>query len=270
MPNPLRVGLLLFPGCMPAGLLAFADLLHAANRRSGLTLFETRYVALQRGTIECAHGLMLEATDAISDSVPEAILVPGFWAESTQHVDKTLAAHADLLAALSMLGKGCQLWSYCVGVCLVAASGRLNNQPATVTWWLADTMLKRYQNVRWQSEKNCIFNERNATAAGVNGYLPIAQSLIEQRVSPADFRDLIKLMVLPRPALSHDAFQAISLIEQPSKLLRQVHALVERLPANKSRYKDWRRNSACPPARLRVRSSAKRAWPWQPTPDASN
>ena len=99
-------------------------------------------------------------------------------------------------------------------VCLAAASGCLNGQPATVTWWLADTLRKRYPKIGWQSEQNSIFNQRNATASGVNGYLPIAQSLIERHVSAEIFRDLTKLMVLPRPAQSHDAFQAISLIEQ--------------------------------------------------------
>lgn len=232
MTRTLQVGLLLYPGCMPAGLLAFADMLHAANRRTGQQLFGTRFMALHKGPIVCAHGLILEATHAIHDGALEALLIPGFWAESAEHIDTALAANADLVAALSIRGKRCQLWSYCVGVCLAAASGRLNNQHATVTWWLADTMLKRYPKVRWQIEQNCIFNEHNATATGVNGYLPIAQSLIERHVSPAIFRDLIKLMVLPRPAQSHDVFQAISLIKQPSRLLRQVHALVERLPAD--------------------------------------
>lgn len=232
MTRTLRIGLLLFPGCMPAGLLAFADMLHAANRRTGQLLFESRFMALHKGPVACAHGLVLEATHSIQDGALEAILIPGFWAESAQHIDRTLAANADLVAALSIRGKHCQLLSYCVGVCLVAASGRLSHQYATVTWWLADTMFKRYPKVRWQLEQICVFNERNATASGVNGYLPIAQSLIERHVSPAVFHDLTKLMVLPRPAQSHDVFQAISLIEQTSRLLRQVHALVERLPAD--------------------------------------
>lgn len=66
-----------------------------------------------------------------------------------------------------------------------------------VTWWLADTILKRYPSIRWQSEKNCIFNEPDATASGVNGYLPIAQALIERHVSATVFHDLNRLMVLP-------------------------------------------------------------------------
>lgn len=231
MPDTLQIGLLLFPGCMPAGLLAFADMLHAANRRTGLALFETRFIGLHPGPVECAHGLVLQATHGLAENPIDALLIPGFWAESPQQVETALADNAALLATLARLGKGCKVWSYCTGVCLAAASGRLNGQPATATWWLADSLLKRYPKVRWQSEKNSIFNERSATASGVNGYLPIAQSLIEQYVSAEVLRDLIKLMVLPRPAQSHDAFQAISLIGQPSPLLQRMHLLVEGLPA---------------------------------------
>ncbi|MGQ7959733.1 GlxA family transcriptional regulator [Pseudomonas sp. SP16.1] len=235
MPTPLRIGLLLFPECMPAGLLAFADLLHGANRRAGQTLFATEFVALQRGPVRCAHGLALEARQALADEPRDAILVPGFWAESAQQVEQALSANATLIAALGRLGKRSRVWSYCVGVSLVAASGLLDGQPATVTWWLADSLRKRQPKVRWQCEQSCIVNAGNATASGVNGYLPIAQRLIEQQVSPAVLRDLVKLMVLPRPAVSHDAFQAMSLIEQPSRLLRQLHDLVERLPAEQIR-----------------------------------
>lgn len=55
----MRIGLLLYPGCMPAGLFAFADLLHAASRRAGRPMFETVYVGLSGDTVDCAHGLRL-------------------------------------------------------------------------------------------------------------------------------------------------------------------------------------------------------------------
>ncbi|MEO4013179.1 MULTISPECIES: GlxA family transcriptional regulator [Pseudomonas] len=231
MSKTLRVGLLLYPQCMPAGLLSFADLLHATNRRTGREIFETCYVALQAGPVECANDVTLQAKYTLANSELDAILVPGFWAESAEQVEKTLANHANLVASLSSHSRRCQLWSYCTGVCLLAASGQLRDQPATVTWWLAEAMVQRYKKVHWRSEQNCVFNERTSTASGVNGYLPIAQTLIERNVSPEVFRDLIKLMVLPRPALSHTAFQAMSLIEQSGKLLRKLHALIEQMPA---------------------------------------
>ncbi|WP_256657609.1 GlxA family transcriptional regulator [Pseudomonas sp. ACM7] len=231
MPRTLRIGLLLFSNCMPAGLFAFADLLYAANRRTGHDLFETVYVAVQIGSVECAHGVTLQATESLDSDELDAILVPGFWAESSQEVETVLVAHSPLVAALSNRAKRCTLLSYCTGVCLLAASGQLNDQAATITWWLVETMAQRYKKVRWQSEQTCIINQRTATASGVNGYLPIAQALIEKNVSSEIFRDLIKLMVLPRPAVVHTAFQTISLMEQPDRLLRKLIVLVEQLPA---------------------------------------
>ncbi|MDG9924382.1 MULTISPECIES: helix-turn-helix domain-containing protein [unclassified Pseudomonas] len=227
----MRIGLLLFPRCMPAGLFAFADLLHAANRRSGRGLFEADYVALQAGPVECAHGVTLQATASLAERELDALLIPGFWAESAQQVDEVLAGHAPLIRELSTGSRRLQLWSYCTGVGLLAASGRLDGQPATVTWWLAETLRQRFPRVHWQSEQNCVFNANTATASGVNGYLPIAQALIERSVSAEVVRDLTRLMVLPRPVVPHPAFQGMSLMEQAGTLLRQLHALVERLPA---------------------------------------
>lgn len=231
MSKPFRIGLLLFPGCMPAGLFAFADLLHAANRRTGRALFETRYVALQAGAVECAHGVGLQASAALDDGELDGLLVPGFWAESAQQVEALIGDQAKLVRALGRQPRRVQLWAYCVGVCLLAASGRLKGEPATVTWWLAEAMRRQHPAVRWHSEQSCQFNPRTATASGVNGYLPIAEQLIERRVSSAVFSDITKLMVLPRPAVPHAAFQGASLIEQPSGLLRRLHPLIEQLPA---------------------------------------
>ncbi len=233
MTTPLRIGLLLFPDCMPAGLLAFVDMLHATNRRTERSLFETYFVAEQSGAVTCAHGLVLTANHGLLELALDAMLIPGYWAESPQQVDKTLHDNASLLAGLAKLGKRCRIWSYCTGVCLAAASGRLDGEHATATWWLADTLLQRYPKVRWQYEQNCIFNERTGTASGVNGYLPLAQALIERQVDATVFNDLNRLMVLPRPIQSHAAFRALSLIEQPSQLLRRLHTLVQRLPAER-------------------------------------
>lgn len=231
MPRTCQIGLLLYPGCMPAGLLGFADLLHAANRRTGQPLFQTRFVGLKAGPVNCSQGLEMQAHGSIDDPLLDAVLVPGFWAESAAEVEATLQNNIALVRALSRLPKRSRLWSYCVGVSLAAASGRLDGQAATATWWLVDTLRQRHPKIHWQAESTCIHAPRHATASGVSGYLPIAQNLIEQTVSPAIVQDLVKLMVLPRPAQTHDAFQALSLIQQPSALLRRLHASVEALPA---------------------------------------
>lgn len=231
MARTLKIGLLLYPQCMPAGLFAFADLMHGANRRAGQALFETRFVALDGASIECAHGMRLPSSGAPDAADLDAILVPGLWAESLHHIEAALIANQALIKLLADRPSRTAIWSYCTGVCLLAASGRLNRQPATLTWWLTDAMRKKYPKVRWQSEQTCVVNPLNATASGVNGYLPIAQALIERHVSAEVFRDLSKLMVLPRPERTHQAFQSLHLIEQSDRMLRALHTVVQRLPA---------------------------------------
>ena len=68
----------------------------------------------------------------------------------------------------------------------------------------------------------------------MNGYLPIAEQLIERHVSAEVLRDLSRLMVLPRPAAAHSVFQGASLMEQAGPLLRRLHGLIERLPAEQT------------------------------------
>lgn len=231
---PLRIGLLLYPGCMPAGLLAFADLLHAANVLAGRRLFETFYVAMEGGPVACAHGLHLQAKSQLATARLDALLVPGFWAESAAQVEAALAENSALAEAIARLGKAVMVWSYCTGVCLAAASRRLDRQPATITWWLGEAVRARFPNVDWQVERSSVFNARSASASGVNGYLPIAQSLIEQRLSLDAYRDLTRLMVLPRPGRTHAAFQAVSLVGQQGRLMQRLYQLAERTPATEA------------------------------------
>ena len=230
-PAPLRVGLLLYDECMPAGLFAFSDLLHAANRRAGKRIFDTVFLAAEPGVVQCAHGQPLAAASAVERSECDAILVPGFWAESPHQIANALATHERLIRALARLPKSVMIWTYCTGVCLLAATGRLDGQNATVTWWLADLVRTRFKKIIWQTEQTIIFNLSTATASGVSGYLPIAQSLIERRISTEAYRDLTKLMVLPRPENAHPVFQTMSSMEQGDRLMRMLHAIAEAIPA---------------------------------------
>lgn len=115
--NPFRIGLLLYPGCMPAGLLAFADLLHAANRRAGAPLFETLFVAASGEQVDCAHGLRLPPQATLDEAQCDALLVPGFWTESAAQVEAALSDNAALVAAIARLPTRTPVWSYCTGVC---------------------------------------------------------------------------------------------------------------------------------------------------------
>ncbi|WEK08323.1 MAG: helix-turn-helix domain-containing protein [Candidatus Pseudomonas colombiensis] len=229
----MNIGLLLYPGCMPAGLLAFADLLHGANRHAGRELFHPQYVALASGPVRCAHGVLLNAEAGLEQTPLDGLLIPGFWAESAAEVSATLAASGELLQALARQ-RGPQLWSYCTGVVLLAASGQLQGRAATLTWWLLEPMLQQFPEVDWRSERTWVFDRGVATASGVGGYLPIAQELIQRHLGAERMQQLNQLLVLPRPVQPHPVFAALSLIQQDSPWLRRLQLWVEQTPAEQA------------------------------------
>jgi transcriptional regulator GlxA family with amidase domain len=229
--RPFRVGLVLYGGCTPAGLFAFADLLHSANQLAGQPLFETAFIAAQAGPVECTHGQVLKATHAVHEARIDALLVPGFLAESSTQVQDLAQRNPALIRALRELPSSVGTWSYCTGVALVAAARRLNGTSATVTWWLAEAMRRDFAEVQWQTERTCVWSRTVATAAGANGYLEIAQHLIEEELSPDAYGNLKKLLVLPRPERSHDVFRVLNLMERSDPLVRRLYAKVHALAA---------------------------------------
>ena len=226
-----KIGLLLYPGCMPAGLFAFADLLVAANRRVGQQLFQLCWVGLDSQPVDCAQGMRLRPQSSLAEAACTAVLIPGLWADSQARIVRALEANSGLIRALAQLPRTTQLWSYCTGVCLLAQSGRLNGEPATATWWLAPSLQQQFPKVDWQFERTQVANRLSMTASGVSGYLPIARALIEQQMGEAIYRDIARLMVLPRPEPATSVLRSIDLMENADPLLRRLHLLVERLPA---------------------------------------
>jgi transcriptional regulator GlxA family with amidase domain len=232
-PRVLRIGLLLYARCLPAGLFAFADLLAAANARAGRHRFDIVWVAQTLAPVPCAQGMSLMPQELLRDASLDAVLIPGSWATSHEALEAAMVAQQSLLPLLAQLhGRGVALWSYCTGVMLLAQAGVLDQQPATATWWLARRLEQQFPKVRWQFQHSCITNQRgrSMTASGVNGYLPMAQVLIEQQLGDVAYDEVRRLMVLPRPEPVLPIFQTVSLMEQPSALLRQFHLLVEQMP----------------------------------------
>lgn len=234
MPNlaPLDIALVLYPGCMPAGLFAAADLLSAAALRAGTRGWRVHWVGLKRGPVTCAHGRVLDADAALDAQRWHALLLPGFWAGTSEQLSQGLAGQRPLLQALQRLGPGVPLWTWCTGVALAAAAGRLDGQAATGTWWMAPLLAQRHPGVDWQWQQPVVSGPRLATASGVHGYLPILGEQIQRRISPEAWRDVQRLMVLPRPQPVASAFAAIQTLHGADPLLTRLRRWVERVPAS--------------------------------------
>jgi len=232
----MKIGLLVYPGCVVSGLFAFAELLEVANKRAGKILFDTQWLGIDGKEVEISTGnktpvTTIKVEGTLLNTPIDALLIPGFWTSHQRHVEQATGTYQPLISALKKLPATTQVWGYCSAICLMAASGRLNQQRATATWWLADFLQNNYPDVSWSFSQTTIFDGQNRTASGLNGYLPIAQALIEEQCGQDVLRDIIELMIIPKPEKSAQPFTQIKLIKLDDKLLREIYIWVERAPA---------------------------------------
>lgn len=244
---PLDVALLLYPGCMPAGLFAAADLLTAAALRSGARGWRVHWVGVKRGPVACAHGMALRAETRLDAQRWQAVLLPGFWAGTPAQLSAGLGGQLPLQQALRALPQNMPLWTWCTGVALAAAAGRLDGEAATGTWWMAAQLSRAHPKVDWQWQAPMVSSRRVATASGVHGYLPILAQELERRISPEAWRDVQRLMVLPRPQPAASVFDALQTLHGADPLLARLRRVVERTPAAETTLERLAEQLACSP-----------------------
>lgn len=232
----MNIGLLVYPGCVVSGLFAFAELLEVANKRAGHVQFNPIWIGIDDQDVAISTGgqkpvTTIRVEGALKDSTIDALLVPGFWSSRQRHIEQAVETYQPLISAIKDLPANIQIWGYCTAVCLIAASNRLDNQRATATWWLAEFLQDRFPAINWRFSHTYISESQNTTASGLNGYLPIAQSLIEDQCGKDVLRDIIELMIIPKPEESARPFTQIKLIDLEDKLLRKIYVWVEKTPA---------------------------------------
>jgi len=233
----MNIGLLLYPGCVISGLFAFSELMNVANRRAGKSVFNTRWVGVTRSDVDVTTGdkhpvARMAVAGTLLDEDLDAVLIPGFWTSRQGHVEQAIENYKPIIKNLKKLTGQTQVWGYCTAVCMMAESGRLKGRKATATWWLANFVQDRYSDIDWSFSQTFIQDQRNITASGLNGYLPIAQFLIEQQYGEDVLKDIIDLMLIPKPERSAQPFTQIRLIDIQEKLLRKIYVWAEQTPAS--------------------------------------
>jgi transcriptional regulator GlxA family with amidase domain len=230
--STLHLGLVLFPGCMPAGLFAVADMARAANLRTGRERFRITWVGSSLEQMLTGQGLSLQPQATIASASCDALLIPGLWASSTSELDAALHEQSELIAALRALPQSSTLWSYCAGVPLLAAAGRLDGKAATATWWLQSMLEDKFPKVIWRFDDSLVSDKNIVTAAGPNGYLQLMLQQLAERLADQELYDVRDILMLPRPRVLHEAFRAVDVMVLREPQLRQLLVLAQRTAAS--------------------------------------
>lgn len=229
--EPFKLGLVLFPGCMAAGLFATADIVRACNLRAGREQMVVSWVGIDRKAVATHGGQSLKAESTLDEARCDALLLPGLWLDSTDSLERALQAQQPLIGALRQSAGTAQLWSYCAGVALAAAAGRLDRRDATATWWLAASLAARFPRVHWHGSPDVVTSRGAVTASGPSGYLPLMLDQLAPHYPVDVLQDVQELLMLPRPRSRHAAFQRVEMIRLSDTALRTLLSWAHRTPA---------------------------------------
>ncbi|TXT40345.1 MAG: Transcriptional regulator AraC family [Comamonadaceae bacterium] len=228
---PIRLGLLLYPNCLPAGLFAVSDMVSACNLRTGQERVSLVWVGLDTKPIHIAHGPTLQAQVTLAAADCDILLVPGLWLTSVQELPVLLQQQQALIAQLRTLPKATQMWSYCIGVTLLAAAGSLEGKQATMTWWLCDGMRERFPKTQWLRSESVVTDGRIVTASGANGYLPLMLDKLPGIYGEEVMREVTEVLMLPQPCVRHDVFRDVDMLTLQDAGLRKLMLFAQRTAA---------------------------------------
>ena len=199
--DPLRVGVLAYPGCFGTGTLALHDLLLVANRVAAAAgrpqPFQPCVVAARSDhLIAVAGGVAIATTTASADC--DLLAVPGF----------DLVAEADAAAILTWLTPelrlirrhargGGLLASACGGAFLLAEAGVLDGRRATTSWLFAAAFARRYPAVRLAADRMIVTDGPVTTAAAFSASHDLALEIIRRHAGEATARRTARVTLVP-------------------------------------------------------------------------
>ena len=199
--DPLRVGVLAYPGCFGVATLAVHDLLLVANRVAAAAGLPGPFqpgvvVARPDHPVTAAGGVVITSTTA--PTACDLLVVPGFDLVPGADLDAILAGLTPELRLIRRLARGGgRLASACGGAFLLAEAGLLDGRRATTTWLFASAFARRYPLVRLEADRMIVTDGPVTTAAAFSASHDLAMELIRRHAGQATARRTARVTLVP-------------------------------------------------------------------------
>ena len=158
----------------------------------GQKVYEHRFVSLDGHEVTASCGLRMSVSGTLTNTSNAVdLLVPGGAVDQFLEHQPLL----DIIAARSKRTGDGRLISICSGALILAASGVLNEMVAT-THWRRETIIRDYENVKWNLDLICTESDRIFTSAGVTTGIDLALSIIRKDCGTSAALDVARELVV--------------------------------------------------------------------------
>ncbi|MCH8618069.1 helix-turn-helix domain-containing protein [Undibacterium sp. TS12] len=225
----VRIGILVYPGCLRSGAVMPLDVFAIANTLARIrpaatasVRFETLWVSARGKLRQEVGGLHFDASDALAESL-DALMVPGIDHGDTRQLDSLMDALAPEQALVrDYLLSERLLISSCSSTSLLARTGELKGRRATTSWWLSAYFRKKFPDVVLEAEELIVQDGQLVSSGGVTSYIDLALWLVGH-FGGEELRQLTaKILVVDANRNSQAPYVAKAMVQD------QGHAVIER------------------------------------------
>ncbi len=185
------------------------------------------------------HGGLVRLTDAVAvDTQPlpaslgafDAIILPGFFAESLDHIVSQLqTTWHTVIARLQHLPETTLVAASCYGTFVLAEAGLLNEQPATTTWWLAHEFQQRYPDIRLDADKTLVDSGRAITAGAMTAHTDLSLHVLRRLGGVALARSVSGIMLVDGARTSQRPFMSVQKDFSEPLIQRAIEWMMDKL-----------------------------------------
>jgi transcriptional regulator GlxA family with amidase domain len=187
----MKIQVLALDGVFDTGLSALLDTFAVANDLAGMERikappFQVTLVGVRK-RVRTAQGLLVPLQTPTTSARADVVVLPALGAKSPAPLRDALARRdvADACALMTHQHKrGARVGAACTGTFVLAASGLLDGQAATTSWWLAPMFRELYPRVALDESRMLVSGQGCVTAGAALAHLDLALWLVRQ-ASPA-------------------------------------------------------------------------------------
>jgi transcriptional regulator GlxA family with amidase domain len=220
----MKISLLAFDGVLASAATGLIDVFRMANGLAKQTVIDWRLVGISGGDVQTSSGLCLRVSKP-SLRGDDWLVLPGLDHRSVEDLLLRLQQRTEVTAQIRrFMAAGTGVASICSSAFFLAEAGAIAGRRATVSWWLAAELARRYRDVQVESEHLLIHDGPVLTAGAMTAYFDLALHLVELAGGTALRSGCAKLLLLDTSRISQApyAVRTLSAAVRPL-LLDQAH-----------------------------------------------
>ena len=207
----MKTAILLEKGATASSVTTTLDMFRLAQRYQPEAGYQPHLFSTHGGLIQLTDAVTVDTRRLPADLGDyDAIILPGFFAESAEHIATQLqTTWRTVIARLQLLPESTLVAASCYGTFVLAESGLLNGKSATTTWWLANAFRQSYPKIRLDADKALVDSGRAITAGAMTAHTDLSMHVLRRLGGGALARKVSAIMLVDGAKTSQRPFMSV-------------------------------------------------------------